>query len=126
MCIAGLNVQIDVFIEHDVRINLIAKPFLQKNKINSQGLNAIFFDIIETGKGVIFAIKHSFLFFFRNTSLFEVVGKSIVWIAFHVFLNMVIADKIDMVGIRSFFSKGEISLQTPSERYFVFRARIVS
>ena len=78
MCIADLNVKIDVFIEYDVRINLIAKHFLQKNKIKSQGLNAIFFNIIETGKGVIFSIKHSFLFFFRNASLFEVVGKSIV------------------------------------------------
>ena len=46
MSIADFNVKIDVFMERDVRINLITKTFLQKSKIDSQGLNGIIFDFI--------------------------------------------------------------------------------
>ena len=34
------------------------------------------------------------------------------------------ADKMDMVGTSSFFSKAEISLQTVGEQYLAFKARI--
>ena len=37
---------------------------------------------------------------------------------------MIMVDRMDMVGIGSFFSKAKISLRTASERYLVFKAWI--
>ena len=40
------------------------------------------------------------------------------------FVNLIIADRMDIVGIGSVFSKADISLQTAREQYLAFKARI--
>ena len=44
----------------------------------------------------------------------------------HDFVNMIMADRMDMVCIGSFFSKAKISLKTASERYLILKASIIT
>ena len=50
-------------------------------------------------------------------TLFKQLVKLLLETAFHTFLNMIIAGRMDMTGVGSFFSKTETSLQVASEQY---------